>query len=423
MKLTRIVSLTLVSLFAIVSAVSAQDASDALPKFKQDALSVYISPSNQIHNIGFGDYRSEMERMNEVADVVVPILEKQGLKVYRNDPEKGIRDYTAEANEKNVDLYLAIHSNAFKGNARGTVTYFDHKGSDAERFAQIIDDDLMKIYPGPNRGIHEGKNRYGEGKPMWEPHDPKCPACLVEVAFHDNEIDSKWILENIEPIGQSLAHSILTFLAGDHPDALESADAAQAAPLPKFTKDELAIYVSPSNQIHNMGFGDFHSEKERMNEVADVVVPILEKQGLKVYRNDPENDIDDYTAEANEKNVDLYLAIHSNAYDGSARGTEAWCDHKDSEGERFAALVNDEIMKIYPGPNRGVKEGKNRYGEGKPMWEPHAPKCASVLVEVAFHDNETDSKWILDNIESVGQALARACLLHLAAEHPEALSK
>ncbi len=202
-----------------------------------------------------------------------------------------------------------------------------------------------------------------------------------------------------------------------------SAQTAKEEALPKFKKDALSLWLSPSNQIHNMGFGDYHSEKERMNEVADVVEPILKKQGIKVYRNDPEKGIRDYTAEANKLGVDLYFAIHSNAANGKARGTEAWCDHKNSEGERFSKRVLDELTKIYAGPNRGVKEGKNRFGEGKPMWEPHASNMPACLVEIAFHDNEEDATWIIDNIEPIGKALARAVLVHLAAEHPEAVEK
>ena len=161
-----------------------------------------------------------------------------------------------------------------------------------------------------------------------------------------------------------------------------------------------------------------------MNEVADVVEPILKAQGIKVYRNDPKKTIREYTDEANELGVDLYFAIHSNASGagGKARGTEAWCHRKGGEGERFAKRILDNLMTIYKGPNRGVKEGYNRFGD-RPMHEPAAPKCASVLVEIAFHDNEEDATWIMDNIEPIGQALARAVLVHLAAEHPDAVEK
>ena len=224
-------NLTLVLAFvaaaALAASANAQDAQKKeLPKFKQDAVSLWLSPSNQIHNIGFGEYRSEKERMNEVADVVEPILKKQGVKVYRNDPKESIRDYTRRANELNVDLYFAIHSNAFDGSARGTTAFCykfkDPYGNETEgyRFAKRVNDALMEIYPGKNRGVKESYNIYG-GKPMWETSDSNMPACLVEVAFHDNETDSKWILANIKPIGEQLAKAVLEHLAAEHPDALE----------------------------------------------------------------------------------------------------------------------------------------------------------------------------------------------------------
>ncbi|MCF0234844.1 MAG: N-acetylmuramoyl-L-alanine amidase [Thermoguttaceae bacterium] len=205
--------------------------------------------------------------------------------------------------------------------------------------------------------------------------------------------------------------------------AVASAQDVEKAPLPKFKEGALSIYVSPSNQIHNIGFGEYKSEKQRMNEVADILVPILKKSGLTVYRNDPEKGIRDYTAEANEKNVDLYFAIHTNAANRKARGTEAFCYKFGGEGERFAKRVVDQIRTIYDGPNRGVKESHSHFGPGKPLHETAGPNAPAVLVEIAFHDEERDSKWILENIEPIAQVLARAVLEHMAAEHPDAVVK
>ncbi len=210
-------------LFAVVCAtVNAQEAEKApLPKFKKDSVKLWLSPSNQIHNIGFGDYRSEKERMNEVADVVEPILKAQGVTVYRNDPEESIRDYTRKANELKCDLYFAIHSNASaNGTASGSIAYCHKKGGEGERYAKRLHEALMEIYPGRDRGIGEGYNHFN-GKPMWETSDSNMPACLIEIAFHDNEGDSKWILANIQPIGEVLARATLEHLAAEHPEAVE----------------------------------------------------------------------------------------------------------------------------------------------------------------------------------------------------------
>lgn len=210
------------------------------------------------------------------------------------------------------------------------------------------------------------------------------------------------------------------------PNLTASADAANAptlADMPRFKPNAVSLYLSPSNQIRNIGFGDYRSEKERMNEVADVVEPILKAHGVVVYRNDPNNGLRDYVAEANKLDVDLYFAIHSNAANKRARGTEAFCFRFGGEGERFAKRVVDEILTIYNGPNRGVKESHSHFGPGKPLYETANPNAPAVLVEIAFHDQETDAKWILANIEPIGQALARAVLKHLAAEHPEAVAR
>lgn len=213
------------------------------------------------------------------------------------------------------------------------------------------------------------------------------------------------------------------------PNLTASADAAPtvAAPtlagLPRFKPNSVSLYLSPSNQIRNIGFGDYRSEMERMNQVADVVEPILRAHGVVVRRNDPQKSLRDYVAEANELDVDLYFAIHSNAANKRARGTEAFCFRFGGEGERFARRVVDEILTIYDGPNRGVKESCDHFGPGKPLYETANPKAPAVLVEIAFHDQETDAAWILANIGPIGQALARAVLKHLAAEHPDAVAR
>lgn len=201
---------------------------------------------------------------------------------------------------------------------------------------------------------------------------------------------------------------------------------AEKAPLPKFKKNSVSIWLSPSNQIRNIGFGDYGSEKERMNQVADVIEPILKAQGVVVWRNDPEKGLREYVAEANERNVDLYFAIHSNAANKKARGTETFCFKFGGEGERFAQRVSDAIVELYDGPVRGkngVKESHSHFGPGKPLYETANPNAPAILTEIAFHDNETDATWIMNNIEPIGQALARAVLEHLAAEHPDAVKK
>ena len=44
------------------------------------------------------------------------------------------------------------------------------------------------------------------------------------------------------------------------------------------------IYLSPSAQEYNIGYGDFGSEEYRMNRIADIVEKMLKEQGYTVYK-------------------------------------------------------------------------------------------------------------------------------------------
>jgi len=82
------------------------------------------------------------------------------------------------------------------------------------RLSTRLFDALLTIYDGPRRGVLKRQDLY-------EPKTPNCPATLVEIAFHDNEVDSKWILNNMQLIGETLANGILLHLAEEHPDAVK----------------------------------------------------------------------------------------------------------------------------------------------------------------------------------------------------------
>ena len=77
---------------------------------------VYLSPSRQKNNIGFGDYGSELMRCNEICDLMEPHLNRLGITYYRNpDPLSTLRTRTDEAAQMGAAYYLAIHTNAGGG--------------------------------------------------------------------------------------------------------------------------------------------------------------------------------------------------------------------------------------------------------------------------------------------------------------------
>lgn len=186
--------------------------------FKPGTVSVYLNPSLQPKNIGFGDYGTEEDRMHELSAYVEKVLLDHGVTVYQNRIGMTLDESIADSNSKKPTIHLAIHSNAFRKQTRGVETFYKAKDDPAKeeciRLATRVYEGLLKIYDGPRRGIKETET-------LREPRTVVAPSTLVEVAFHDNEVDSKWILENMQQIGENLAASLLLHLAEEHPEAVK----------------------------------------------------------------------------------------------------------------------------------------------------------------------------------------------------------
>lgn len=162
---------------------------------------VYLSPSTQERNIGVGDYGTEERRMNEIVDLMVPILQDHGILWFRNDPKK---DHIAAKNDSNnleVDIHVAIHSDA--GGGRGC-TAFTSGSSEGRILANYLYQEVSAISPSEDRGIKITKD-------FTEVVKTNAPACLIEISFHDNYDDARWIMENQNKIAYALCKGILKY--------------------------------------------------------------------------------------------------------------------------------------------------------------------------------------------------------------------
>ncbi|PYG84970.1 N-acetylmuramoyl-L-alanine amidase [Ruminiclostridium sufflavum DSM 19573] len=178
--------------------------------------SVYLSPSTQEKNVGVGNYGTEEKMMNKVADALERVLKGHGLTVYRNKPEMLLAQVVTDSNNKKPDIHFAIHSNASNGKARGCEVYCHKFGGEAEKLARAIYTELSPLTPTSDRGVMEGYNHFGTGKPLYELAKTNAPAALIEIAYHDNSEDAKWITYNIEEIGIALAKGVLKYFGIEH---------------------------------------------------------------------------------------------------------------------------------------------------------------------------------------------------------------
>ena len=166
------------------------------------------------------------------------------------------------------------------------------------------------------------------------------------------------------------------------------------------------IYLSPSTQEWNRYVTGSGSEEYNMNLLADELEPYLLSNGIQYRRNRPDMTAGSSIREANRDYYDLYLALHSNAAPegryGEVRGIIAFYYPGSEQGQRAAELIAEELREIYPLPELVTTRPTTALGEVR---QSRAP---AVLVEIGYHDNYEDARWVENNMEAIARQLARA---------------
>ena len=169
---------------------------------------VYLSPSVQEFNPYLSGGNEEYY-MNLIADAIEPYLKASGIEFIRNNPNETLSQAIKNSNEYNTDLHLAIHSNAapeeLAGKLQGTDIYYNTNSYYGKEMAKILMDNFKDIYPNAD------KVKIVPTTILAELRRTAAPAVLIETAYHDNPEDEKWIKENIDLIGRTIAQSITEY--------------------------------------------------------------------------------------------------------------------------------------------------------------------------------------------------------------------
>ena len=174
-------------------------------------------------------------------------------------------------------------------------------------------------------------------------------------------------------------------------------------------KTDYKVYLSPSNQDGNLGVKSvgYTNEEKEMNDLSNYIEKRLKDYNIKVYRNNPNGNINLWVADSRYYGADLHIAIHSNASTNhTSKGVETWINDQTSDTYSLANMIQSDLMNIYydkENGNRGVKYSNGALGETR------MPKFG-ILIEVAHHDYLEDAKWIMDNNELIGNTIADSIL-------------
>ena len=166
-------------------------------------MSIYLSPSNQNRNIGYGNYGTEQDEMHKVGEATKRILERCKQQTYISHKSMTFQQAVAESNKLKCDIHIAIHSNAFNKTVRGTQSmYVSNNGF---KLSNAIYKRLEAFTPTTDRGCRQNDNLY-------ELNNTVAVAAYLEIAFHDSPLDSVFIMNNIEKIAEIIARGICEYL-------------------------------------------------------------------------------------------------------------------------------------------------------------------------------------------------------------------
>ena len=160
------------------------------------------------------------------------------------------------------------------------------------------------------------------------------------------------------------------------------------------------IYISPSSQERNVGIAPFTNEETEMNKIANILIPLLDKDDRFVTkRNSPSWDVSQMAVDSNNFKADIHVAIHSNA--GGGVGTEVYAYGSGTNSEKLAKALYSQVAPLSPGKDRGVKFNKGLYEVGDHV------KATSALIELGFHDNALDAQWLHSDHRQIAEAMYR----------------
>lgn len=166
------------------------------------------------------------------------------------------------------------------------------------------------------------------------------------------------------------------------------------------------LFLSPSTQEFNNYYDGSGSEEYYMNLIADYMEPYLTASGITFTRNNPQGSVGDSVRLSNAGDYAFHLALHSNA-SGSANfgrqyGSDVYYYPTSVNAKRGADIIVANLKRIYPDPSRV------RALATTSLYELNNTRAPSVLVELAYHDNEQDAEWIKNNLMLIAENLSQS---------------
>ena len=164
------------------------------------------------------------------------------------------------------------------------------------------------------------------------------------------------------------------------------------------------IYLSPSEQPDNRYAYGNTNEKAVCCEIAAYTEAALKRNGFEVITG-TSTSLGTRCSEADKWGADIYIPIHTNAYNGKVSGTRMFCYRLSGEGYKACKAIYDVLAPITPGKSENITANPGLY-------EVKTPKAPTVYIEVDFHDVPDIAKWLIENTKRIGEAICKGVCYH-----------
>ena len=182
---------------------------------------IYASPSDQTRNVYAYGNTNEAAQCRKISLRLVDALIRCGFEAKTNTTD-GMYARVRESNDWGADLHVPIHTNAYNGKVKGTRLFSYDMSGNGYKACMSIMETLAPITPGESDGVSPRPDLY-------EVNSAKAYTAYIEVAFHDNAEEAKWIIEHTQDIAEAICKGICNYFGVDYVEVDAPADPEEPA--------------------------------------------------------------------------------------------------------------------------------------------------------------------------------------------------
>lgn len=158
------------------------------------------------------------------------------------------------------------------------------------------------------------------------------------------------------------------------------------------------VFLSPSEQYNNAYAWGNTTEGIQCGKIADACKVALERNDITV-RLQHDGTMASKCQNADTWGADLYVCIHTNAYNGSVSGTRMFCHDASGKGMKACKAIFSVLAPLTPGKSENISVNPQLY-------EIRVPNAPTAYIECEFHDVPSIAKWIVEHTTDIGEAIA-----------------